>query len=372
VAQATQKLSIADQKMFYRPICTESEIQRIFAPKTAMDYLLKMRADYIVDHMRIFRFYRRIWLKDERNYSLEKTFDTKHYRNYRMSLSKADRESLSEVTYGNIFTQEANGQIFNSPFGRIVTISQALNYFLQFSHLALLGFKDEVPPHIRFRALLIALRVMFEHESFDFDADPRGKIPPSILKEIRRPIPVQLEFIAGHEFAHHLLGHLSDERLHDAPESGEEGEKRSVNQLPMYSTSEQEELSADLTAIMRPMMDHTTRATMLNAALIWLGALEIFQYAQDVISPRPPGKAKSHPSARTRHLNLLENVETKFSVAMGEVSDRLITSIESFKKPVSDFLGFHVEQFETYGSFYLDEPNTDWRGRPLIDRVDYY
>ena len=31
-----------------------------------------------------------------------------------------------------------------------------------------------------------------------------------------------------------------------------------------------------------------------------------------------------------------------------------------------------AERYETYGSVYLDKPNTEWRGRELKDRVDYY
>ena len=31
----------------------------------------------------------------------------------------------------------------------------------------------------------------------------------------------------------------------------------------------------------------------------------------------------------------------------------------------------NYDMYEMYGSLYLDEPNTEWRGRALIDRVDY-
>ena len=31
----------------------------------------------------------------------------------------------------------------------------------------------------------------------------------------------------------------------------------------------------------------------------------------------------------------------------------------------------NFEMYEMYGSLYLAAPNTEWRGRELIDRVDY-
>ena len=31
----------------------------------------------------------------------------------------------------------------------------------------------------------------------------------------------------------------------------------------------------------------------------------------------------------------------------------------------------NCEMYKFYGSLYLAEPNTEWRGRELIDRVDY-
>jgi len=300
-----------------------------------------------------------------KKYALASMFSLKHYRDYKMTLPKADRRALDQVTYGDIFTSEANGIIFNSPFGRIVTISQSLRYFLQFSHLALLRF-DGVPEYVRFQALLIALRVMFQYESLDFDADPRGIIPPAILRRLLRLIPAQLEFIAGHEFAHHLLGHLSEQRLQLALSE----DTKAV--LPHYSLSEQEELDADLCAIMRPQVDDDRRTIMLNGVLIWLAALELYQHAVEVIRPSVPWRAKSHPSARDRHSHLVRNIETKHVTAVRSISESAMSAVETFKPVLTEYLGLNIEHFETYGSMYLDAPNTSWRGPEMTDRVDYW
>jgi hypothetical protein len=366
------QLSIQLRKHFYRPFCTESEIERVLEPQNARDYLLKIRADYIADHMRVFRYFRRRWLEDKNRYSLEGSFRTAHYRSYLSRLMKHDRELLANVTFGDVFTQEPNGTIFNSPFGRIVTISHSLQYFLEFSHLALLDFEIEIPQEVRFNALLIALRVMFQKESLDFDVDPRGKIPSRIYREMRKLIPTQLEFIAGHEFAHHLLGHLSEDNLHIASLSETVPNEELPQSLPVYSTSETEEFNADLDAFIRPRIDDAGRARMLNAALIWFGALELFQHAKDTLGLSPPWRVRTHPSARDRHLSLLKNVPTRYGSVVLEISESVIRAVDNLKQPVSDFLSLNVDQFETYGSFYLSGPNTKWRGRELIDRVDYY
>lgn len=360
------------ERQFFCPVCTEEEIDRLLDPKTAMDFLLKMRADYIVDHMRIFRYFRRQSIKRGQKYSLEGSFQTAHYRDYKMLLPREDREALQGITYGDVFTNEANGIIFNTEFGRIVTISQSLNYFLEFSHLALLKFDEEVPPSIRFQALLIAIRVMFQFEAFDFDVDPRGRIPSKIQKRILQPIQSQLQFIVGHEFAHHLLGHLSDNRIHLSLIGDQEKGAKSAEPLPIYSTSEQEELSADLAALMRPRVNDEFRTQMLNGVLIWFGALELYQFARDVIYPQSPWKPRSHPPARDRHLHLVAQVETKFAESVKQISESVINAVESFTEPLAEFLSLHIDDFEKYGSFYLDQPNTAWRGRQLIDRVDYY
>ena len=38
---------------------------------------------------------------------------------------------------------------------------------------------------------------------------------------------------------------------------------------------------------------------------------------------------------------------------------------------MQDDVSENYKQYEMYGAFYLAAPNTEWRGRELIDRVDY-
>lgn len=49
----------------------------------------------------------------------------------------------------------------------------------------------------------------------------------------------------------------------------------------------------------------------------------------------------------------------------------MITSARVFKDFIKRDLDENFDQLDFYGSVYLDEPNIKWRGRRLIDRVDY-
>ena len=35
-------------------------------------------------------------------------------------------------------------------------------------------------------------------------------------------------------------------------------------------------------------------------------------------------------------------------------------------------LAENYDTYDFYGSCYLDKPDSEWRGRELVDRVDYY
>ncbi|HES75487.1 MAG TPA: hypothetical protein ENO09_00615, partial [bacterium] len=269
--------AVDQQKLFFRRVCSSPEIERIFNVKDAKDHLLKLRAETIVDHMRLFRVYRNKALKDEKNWSLEASFDASHYEAVLAKLPKDARTICSTVTCGDIFSDDPNGMIFPTPYGPVITISESLRFFLKFAHLAILEFGDEVPMRIRMNALRIAIRVMLRKEAMDFYMDPRGIVPPRIATAIHAPIPLQLRFIAGHEFSHFILGHLSETNLIDQPIfyalSNAENEYKPVK---VYNTSQHNEFDADLQAIMLPRYSSRQRNELLRAALLWFGCLELF------------------------------------------------------------------------------------------------
>lgn len=357
-------------RYFYHPICNESEIDRIFQIKNANDYLLKLRADTIVDHMRLFRVYRNYALADEKNWSLEKSFNTSHYTSFIERLDHDKKKKISSIIYGNIFSNEPNGQILKTDYNPIVTVCDSLKYFFKFMNLGLIDFGNDVPEYVAVNSIRIALRVMLQTEALDFLMDPRGIVPFDIGMEIHKTIPYQMQFIAGHEFSHYLLGHLSDTKLLNRPifkaifSSHED-----YNSQKIFSYTQQKELEADLLSIELPNYTEQEKMLILESALVWFASLDLYEEVEHTISP--PMDNLSHPPARERFENILNKVKLPTSFD-SKRWNKLLKTIDHYKKYFVEDVSLNIGAYEYYGSVYLDKPNTKWRGKELIDRKDYY
>jgi len=360
------------KKISFFPICNKREIERIFNVRNAKDYLLKLRAETIVDHMRLFRVYRNKALINEKNWSLERSFDMSHYDAFLRGLPYEINRMCMKTTFGNIFSNDPNGSIFKTDYGLIITISDSLRFFLKFMHLALLEFRTDVPPHVRMNALRIAIRVMLKTEALDFLMDPRGIVPQDIYDAVHAPIPLQMGLIAGHEFAHYILGHLSDSKVVNKPiyfaiSSKDEDYKSMI----VYNQSQKEEFEADIQAILLPQYGQEERKHLLEVALLWFGCLDLYEAVCDAICPRNPWSYMSHPTAKERFDNLLTTASSSLEVDQ-ENWKSFTSTVEKLKDLLLQDVSANIETYETYGSVYLDKPNTEWRGAKLIDRVDYY
>jgi hypothetical protein len=360
------------KRMFFFPICNKAETDRILNVADGRDYLLKLRAETIVAHMRLFRVYRNKALAREGDWSLEGSFSPTHFRAYLGSLSARNRLKCEEVTYGNMFSNDPNGVIFMSPYGPMITISEALQFFLEFVHLALLAFDCDVPLHVRANALRIAIRVMLKTEAMDFLMDPRGIVPDSVSLAIRAPVHLQMQYIAGHEFAHYILGHVSEERVMESPIfHAITARDEDYGSLRLFSQAQQEELDADVAAIELVEQDSAHATALLDAALLWFSSLDLYEAAASALYPASPWVFRSHPTARVRFEHLLANARKPSSYDTEQWS-QLTRAVETLKRWLVDDVSASADGYEVYGSVYLDEPNTKWRGRRLIDRVDYY
>lgn len=360
------------QKMFFFPICNKVEIERIFDVKNGADFLLKLRAETIVDHMRLFRVYRNKALIQESSWSLEQSFDSTHYKTYLSALSKENRARCNAITYGNMFSNEPNGTIFQSPYGPIITISESLIHFLEFAHLAILDFDSEVPMHIRANGLRIAIRVMLKTEALDFFMDPRGMLPKTISGIIRAPIQSQMEFIAGHEFSHYLLGHISTNNVSNIPVFHAITRKdKEYKPLSAYSQSQQQEFEADEKAIEFINDNETHRNDILEGALLWFACLSLYETVSNALCLENPCYPSTHPSAADRFSNLLKRAP-KFGKLDISKWESLMHTVDGYKRFLLNDVSVNIEGYENYGSVYLDAPNTKWRGRELVDRKDYY
>ncbi len=364
------------QKMFFRPVCNKDEIERIFNVLNAEDYLLKLRAETIVDHTRLFRVYRNKALLNKNNWSLEKSFDQSHFITFTQNLDSSDRKKCERITAGNIFSNDPTGIIFPSDYGPIITISDSLRFFFKFMNLALMDFGDRVPGYVHLNSLRIAIRVMLQTESLDFLMDPRGIVPKDIGEAIHSTIPNQMLFIGGHEYAHYLLGHISESNVSEkyifnAILPTDENYKL----IPVYNPSQKQELEADEKSILLPNYNNEQRKRLLESALLYFGSIELFKAVKDTIDPpkyNPPHPLLTHPSPRDRYENILSMAQqTSHNLNINRWK-RFWGVIDSYKKFLIEDASYNTEEYEMYGSAYLDKPNSEWRGPELRDRINYY
>ena len=360
-------MNMDTERMWYVSFCSEDEIDRILSPQNAKDYLLKQRADIVTDNTRYFRVYmnKARFFSD---WSFEKSFNENHYLNVIKSLNQEDKLSCNSITFGDIFSNDANGYAENNKeWGKIVYLNESLQFFMKFCNLALLDFNGKVPDRIRMNALRIAIRVMMKCESMDFFLDPRGIVPEKIGRKMLRPIKYELQYIAGHEFAHHLCGHFNENSM----------SKKAVlttedNQYykTIYNLSQKQEFEADVASINRPIYNSTEFCNLLESALIWFLSLSLSELANDIVNPMGSFSYKTHPSAEERFEYLLSNIDIP-----KEFNKNRIKKLEENAKQLKDWLvedlSCNFEIYDFYGSVYLDKPNTKWRGKELIDRVDY-
>lgn len=355
------------ERIWYTSFCSNDEIDRIISPQNANDFLLQERANIVADHTRFLRVYlNKAMLYPQ--WSFEKSFSDAHYLGVLKHLSAEDLEACKNIAYGDMFSDDVNGYARSDPnWGRIICLNESLQFFMKFCNLALLDFNEDVPLYIRFNALRIAMRVMMKAEAMDFFMDPRGIVPKEVGIKIHAPIRHELQFIAGHEFAHHICGHLDDKNVRRKAILTVDDKEYFA---PVYNVSQMQEFEADIASLVRPQYSSAELCDLLDGTLLWFTALELSEIAQNIMCPTSPFAIKTHPSARERFNNILESIKIP-----REFDRKKIERIRETIKPLGDFLAddisMNYEVYEFYGSVYLDAPNTKWRGRELIDRVDY-
>ena len=136
-----------------------------------------------------------------------------------------------------------------------------------------------------------------------------------------------------------------------------------------YNVSQQKEFKADIGALTYPKHSEDWYARVYYSTMIWFASLAIYEAAEDTIFP--PNGYQSHPGAKARYQNVLENAPRPkdFNKQLYYVDiPEMVSMWEDF---VKEDVAENFEMYERYGSLYLDVPNTEWRGRALIDRVDY-
>lgn len=360
---------------WYAPICSEQEISRILDMRNGDDYLLRLLADTIIDNMRAYRVVRRLTkearLRGEK-WSLSEYFSSNHFEEFKDSLPDDLKEKVQQVSFGYIFSNEANGFIFESPFGICSTLSFSLKYFIQFASLALLELNDKVPDSVRLAAMRIAIRTMLEREALDFDIDPRGIIPEDIRESIIHPYPHICMFLAGHEYSHLIngdikIGNTISKSLIKAHFSND----RDYRKISGYNTSQKNEFAADLSAMNYPQFSELYYSLYYNYTLLWFAMLAIYESVEDYIFP--PIESPSHPGAKARYQNILQNAKRPIDFEQYSLyyQKKLPSLINYWSNIMQNDVAENFEMYEMYGSIYLAAPNTEWRGKELKDRIDY-
>lgn len=361
------------ERNWFHMICSPSELERILNVQNASDYILRLRAETIADNIRIYR----VFLHERKKYeamgwdwALEKYFTAYNYIDVLHHLDKEKEELCRQVSFGSIISNNPNGLIFETPYGICSTCSTILKEFSRYSCLALLNLEDRVPMGVRMQAMRIAIRIMLQKESLDFEVDPRGIIPEDILQAINPIYPQQITFIAAHEYSHLINGDLQKgTMLKQAVLKAHFKDQTDYKMMNTYNINQKHEFKADVDAMIYPKWEDDWYCRLYYATMLWFASLAIFEAAEDTIFP--PFGPQSHPGAKARYRNLLENAPRPSDFDKELYYETIPELVSFWENMIKEDVSENYEIYEKYGSLYLDKPNSEWRGRELIDRVDY-
>lgn len=361
------------ERDWFRGICSPSELERIMNIQNGNDYILRLRAETIADNVRLHRVFTHIQYKYEKmgwEWALEKYFQAYSYVDVLHALDKEKEELCRQVSFGSIISNDPNGLIFDTKYGICSTYSIVLKYFSQYACLALLHLDDKVPTSVRAQAMRIAVRIMLQKESLDFEVDPRGIIPDEIQRVIAPIYPMQTTFIAAHEYSHLINGDLQKGSIKkQAVLKAHFDDETDYKMLDAYNLNQQKEFKADIGALTYPKYSDDWYARLYYATMMWFASLAIYEAAENTIFP--PNGRPTHPGAKARYQNILENAPRPKNFDKKLYCENIPQTVSQWEEGIIEDVMENFEHYEMYGSTYLAAPNTKWRGRELIDRVDY-
>lgn len=345
----------------YHPWCTLEEISRIANPLCASDILLKLRADAIADSPRLIRVYLDKYHRAPDKSGISNQFNDQPFRNYINKLSLANKALCQNIPAGFVFIKDPNGICEKTEFGNIIYISESLRFYLYFMNIFMSA--DDFELDDRFHAFIIAVRTMLMTESLDFEIDPRGILPANIDNKLTTLVNQQIDFVIGHEYAHHILGHL--EKSRQVKDNWTIVGKK--NHFYFYNYKQMQEFDADFYSIQHGNYNRREKSNVVNAAIIFFLSLDLFECVRNYMYP-PGSGIKKHP----KPLDRMWRIHKKYSYCKGVLSvkdlEDWIAYLLDFKTHLeTEFLPFHVEELERYGSVYLPS----FKDRIPVDRIDF-
>jgi hypothetical protein len=337
--------------------CTKNEILRLRDLRTARDYLLRVRAEAIADSpraVRAFRKRRTLFEQKGRRWSLMGFYDALNFdaARYVARLPLRHKKHIRSIPHGLAPINEANAIALKSLLGDVVMVSENLRYFYYFMNISLYGESLGIETPDCVDAAVIALRIMRCSETFDFDLDPRATLPSNLEKQFQSMTGRQMEFTFGHEFAHLIEGHLTEE----------------VASFNSRVYAFECEFAADRQAVLLPKTSKKERRMLATGAYDVLLYLHFLESAFALGMLPEFSVSVTHPPALERLRSVLDAIEPKVSgyrgiveaniKAVEQMADNAKKRVEYADRP--DILTF-------YGSMYL--PN--YTGRLLEDRIEF-
>lgn len=355
-----KKEGMDSDKWFYAPMCSQEQINRIFNIKEASSYLLKLQVDSILDNMRISRVMYSRMNNNRKEWNIEKQFDNSLYMSFKNSIDDNSKELFNQIVCGFAYDDDPNGYFVKTKFGNIIVISEALKHFLYFMNLAYYDLAgDSVPDDVRFNSLALAIRIMLQNESMDFELDSRGNVPKEIDEQLKELVNEQILFVIGHEFSHCVLGHL------DKSNTWVKGMKDSTHTYEVYNQNQLQEFEADVKSICLPNYNLCEKNKRLNAAILFFVCLDIYEQAKEQIYPSM-SHIKTHPNSVERIYKLVDTYRGE-TIIDEESIERLINYNVHMKRLLQNEIECNFDDYDMYGSVYLGS----WRGKVLHDRIDY-
>lgn len=357
----------------YYPICTREELDRLANPRSAADYLLKVRADAIADDVRLHRvFLRRRELKGGA-WSLSSHFSFAEFDSYLSALPDSMRARCETVQAGRAFLREPNGMCIPTEWGPVIVVSESLEHYLYYMNLFLMSFElnDDEGRKFSVRdapvALYLAIKTMMMTESPDFDLDPRGFASEPLHSKARAVARMQVDFVIGHEYAHILGGHLADTRISVTSDFTSNGTP-AIEKI--YSPEQQQELDADVGALINPEMNDMERDSMVIAAHWFFYGLDLLEEVANFLEPNRV--SRQHPPSRERLIHLRSELAKRGLLDPQKFgsSDEMIATVQrldKYRNSLRESFPSRVGLLKGYGSTYLPSR----KGRKLLDHIDY-
>lgn len=367
-AAALEGLTVDER--FYLTFCAKKEILRLREIRNAHDYLLRLRANAIVDSPRLIRVMtarKNEYEKTGRPWSLTHYYHSKdhYYKSYIHQLRKENSKAVRKTPSGLMFTSEVNAMCIRSFSGDVVVASECLEYFYYFMTIAFYGQSLGVELADRTDALAIAVRLILGSESLDFDIDPRGKLDQELERKVIQLVDNQMKFTFGHEYAHLLCGHLAGPDVL-VKLNAFDGGADSQQQVKVYS--HELEYQADLYSLKNVEHNNDMFISVAQGALSVLIYLHFIDLISDFCKLPEFSVSLTHPTPKDRIEALHRQLGKKSPYSDNLLADAFDTATqlaEIFESRVSNSNREDLLTF--YGSIYLG----NYTEKVRRDRYDF-